>query len=49
MWPRIGRRAIGPDARVFAVAELGNQGGDLQQAIALVDAAAHAGASERAS
>src|SRR5687768_1242833 len=46
MWPRIGRRAIGPDARVFAVAELGlNHGGDLQQAIALVDAAAHAGAS----
>jgi sialic acid synthase SpsE len=46
MWPRVGRRAIGPNARVFAVAELGlNHGGDLQQAIALVDAAAHAGAS----
>jgi sialic acid synthase SpsE len=46
MWPRIGRRAIGPDAPVFTVAELGlNHGGDLQQAIALVDAAAHAGAS----
>ncbi len=46
MWPRIGRRAIGPHARVFAIAEIGlNHGGDLQQAISLVDGAAAAGAS----
>ena len=41
MWPRIGRRSIGPHAPVFAVAAIGlNHGGDLHQAIALVDAAA---------
>jgi sialic acid synthase SpsE len=45
MWPRIGRRSIGPHAPVFAVAEIGlNHGGDLQQALALVDAAASSGA-----
>ncbi|HEY6361667.1 MAG TPA: N-acetylneuraminate synthase family protein [Vicinamibacterales bacterium] len=45
MWPRIGRRSIGAHAPVLAVAEIGlNHGGDLQQAIALVDAAASAGA-----
>jgi sialic acid synthase SpsE len=45
MWPRIGRRSIGAHAPVFAVAEIGlNHGGDLQQAVALVDAAASAGA-----
>jgi N,N'-diacetyllegionaminate synthase len=45
MWPRIGRRSIGAHAPVLAVADIGlNHGGDLQQAIALVDAAASAGA-----
>jgi N,N'-diacetyllegionaminate synthase len=46
VWPRIGRRSIGPRAPVFAVAAIGlNHGGDLHQAIALVDAARSAGAS----
>lgn len=45
MWPEIARRLLAPHARVFAVAEIGlNHGGDLAQAIALVDAAADAGA-----
>ena len=45
MSPDIGRRLLAPHAPVFAIAEIGlNHGGDLTQAIALVDAAAAAGA-----
>jgi len=45
MWPKIGRRALGAGP-VFAVAEIGlNHGGDVAEALALVDAAAWAGAS----
>jgi N,N'-diacetyllegionaminate synthase len=41
----IARRPLSPNAPVFAVAEIGlNHGGDLSRAIALVDAAAGAGA-----
>lgn len=42
----IAGRSIGPDAPLFVVAELGlNHGGSVERAIALVDAAAEAGAS----
>jgi sialic acid synthase SpsE len=45
MWPSIGRRAIGPHVAVFSIAEIGlNHGGDVDTALALVDAAAAAGA-----
>lgn len=45
MWPEIAGHAIGAQAPVFAIAEIGlNHGGDLAQALRLVDAAAHAGA-----
>lgn len=46
MWPDIGGRAVGPQAPVFAVAEIGlNHGGDLSRALQMVDAAAQSGAS----
>jgi N-acetylneuraminate synthase/N,N'-diacetyllegionaminate synthase len=46
MSPEIAGRAIGPDAPVFAIAEIGlNHHGDLPQALRMVDAAAGAGAS----
>jgi N-acetylneuraminate synthase/N,N'-diacetyllegionaminate synthase len=46
MWPEIAGRAIGPHAPVFAIAEIGlNHGGDVEQALRMVDAAADAGAS----
>jgi N,N'-diacetyllegionaminate synthase len=46
MWPDIAGRAIGPHAPVFAIAEIGlNHGGDVDQALRMVDAAARAGAS----
>jgi sialic acid synthase SpsE len=46
MWPEIAGRAIGPQAPVFAIAEIGlNHGGNLERALRLVDAAADAGAS----
>ena len=46
MSPEIAGRAIGPDAPVFAIAEIGlNPHGDLPQALRMVDAAAGAGAS----
>ena len=46
MWPEIGGRRIGPDAPVLAIAEIGlNHGGDVEQALRMVEAAAHAGAS----
>ena len=42
---RIGSRAVGPDAAPFIVAELsGNHNGSLERALALIDAAADAGA-----
>src|SRR5262245_59252314 len=42
----IAGRPVGPDAPLFVVAELGlNHGGSVERAIALVDAAAEAGAS----
>ena len=45
MWPEIGGHALGADVPVFAIAEIGlNHNGDLSQALKLVDAAAHAGA-----
>src|ERR671918_1648805 len=46
MWPEIAGRAVGPHAPVFAIAEIGlNHGGELPQALRMVDAAAAAGAS----
>jgi sialic acid synthase SpsE len=46
MWPEIAGRVIGPHVPVFAIAEIGlNHGGDVEQALRLVDAAADAGAS----
>ena len=45
MWPEIAGHAIGEQAPVFSIAEIGlNHGGDLTQALQLVDAAAQAGA-----
>lgn len=45
MWPEIGGHTIGAMSPVFSIAEIGlNHGGDLGQALRLVDAAAHAGA-----
>jgi N,N'-diacetyllegionaminate synthase len=45
MWPEIAGHAIGAQSPVFSIAEIGlNHGGDLSQALRLVDAAAHAGA-----
>ena len=42
----IGGRAVGGDAPLFVVAEIGlNHGGSVDEALALVDAAAEAGAS----
>jgi sialic acid synthase SpsE len=46
MLREIGGRAVGPDAPVFVIAEIGlNHGGSLARALELVDAAAGAGAS----
>lgn len=43
---RIGRRVVGPDAPLFVIAEIGlNHGGSVEEALALVDLAAEAGAS----
>lgn len=43
---RIGERAIGPSERPFVIAEMsGNHNGSLDRALAIVDAAAQAGAS----
>lgn len=45
MSPDIARRPLGPHAPVFTIAEIGlNHGGDVDVALALVDAAANAGA-----
>ena len=45
MWPEIAGHALAADAPVFSIAEIGlNHNGDLQQALALVDAAADSGA-----
>jgi len=46
MLREIGGRAVGPDAPVFVIAEIGlNHGGSLDRALRLVDAAVDAGAS----
>jgi sialic acid synthase SpsE len=46
MLRKIGRRAVGADAPVFVIAEIGlNHSGSVDRALALVDAAAWAGAS----
>jgi len=46
MCMKIADRLVGPDAPLFVIAEIGlNHGGDVNEALALVDAAADAGAS----
>src|SRR5688572_7810275 len=46
MWPEIAGRPVSPEVPVFAIAEIGlNHGGDVEQALRMVDAAADAGAS----